>query len=70
MQQTFGYQISRVCGLVESGIILVKDPNIFQGYLNESDNAGTWVEGGWFTLLVIDSQPTEEGPCIIRIALV
>ncbi|MBA6293642.1 acyl-CoA synthetase [Colwellia sp. MB3u-70] len=41
-------KISRVCGSNEPGIILVKGPNIFQGYLNESDNEGAWVDGEWF----------------------
>lgn len=41
-------KISRVCDINEPGIILVKGPNIFQGYLNESDNEGAWVEGVWF----------------------
>ena len=27
---------------------MVKGSNIFQGYLNASDNAGAWVEGEWF----------------------
>jgi fatty-acyl-CoA synthase len=41
-------KISRVCRVNEPGIILVKGPNIFQGYLNESDNEGAWVDGEWF----------------------
>jgi fatty-acyl-CoA synthase len=41
-------KISRVCATNEPGIILVKGPNIFQGYLNESDNEGAWVEDEWF----------------------
>ncbi|MBA6390634.1 acyl-CoA synthetase [Colwellia sp. BRX10-3] len=41
-------KISRICAANEPGIILVKGPNIFQGYLNESDNDGAWVEGDWF----------------------
>jgi len=41
-------KISHICATDEPGIILVKGPNIFQGYLNESDNAGAWVEGEWF----------------------
>ena len=46
--QLMDNQISRVCAKDEPGIILVKGPNIFQGYLHESDNAGVWVEGEWF----------------------
>ncbi|MFQ3206769.1 MAG: fatty-acyl-CoA synthase [Glaciecola sp.] len=41
-------KISRTCAADEPGIILVKGPNIFQGYLNASDNDGAWVEGEWF----------------------
>jgi fatty-acyl-CoA synthase len=41
-------KISRICGINEPGIILVKGPNIFQGYLNHSDNEGAWVEDEWF----------------------
>lgn len=41
-------KISRICATNEPGIILVKGPNIFQGYLNESDNAGAWIEDEWF----------------------
>jgi fatty-acyl-CoA synthase len=46
--QVIDNKISRVCGTNEPGIILVKGPNIFQGYLNESDNEGAWVDGEWF----------------------
>jgi fatty-acyl-CoA synthase len=41
-------KISRICQANEVGVMLVKGPNIFQGYLNPNDNAGVWVEGGWF----------------------
>jgi len=41
-------KISRVCDFNEPGIILVKGPNIFQGYLNANDNEGAWVEDEWF----------------------
>lgn len=41
-------KISRICAPNEPGVILVKGPNIFQGYLNQSDNNGAWVEGEWF----------------------
>jgi fatty-acyl-CoA synthase len=41
-------KVSRVCDINEPGIILVKGPNIFQGYLNASDNEGAWVEDEWF----------------------
>jgi fatty-acyl-CoA synthase len=46
--QVIDNRISRVCCSNEAGIILVKGPNIFQGYLNESDNEGAWVDGEWF----------------------
>jgi fatty-acyl-CoA synthase len=46
--QLIDNKISRVCATNEPGIILVKGPNIFQGYLNQSDNEGAWVEDGWF----------------------
>ncbi|WP_299075101.1 acyl-CoA synthetase [uncultured Paraglaciecola sp.] len=52
-------KISRVCAANEPGVILVKGPNVFQGYLNESDNAGAWVEDEWFNtgdLGVINAQ--------------
>jgi fatty-acyl-CoA synthase len=41
-------KVSRICAANEVGIILVKGPNVFQGYLNESDNAAAWVDGEWF----------------------
>jgi len=41
-------KINRVCANNEPGVILVKGPNIFQGYLNQSDNEGAWVEDEWF----------------------
>jgi fatty-acyl-CoA synthase len=46
--QLIDNKISRICAPDEPGIILVKGPNIFQGYLNASDNEGAWVEGEWF----------------------
>ena len=46
--QLIDNKISRVCATNEPGIILVKGPNIFQGYLNQSDNEGAWVEDEWF----------------------
>jgi fatty-acyl-CoA synthase len=46
--QLIDNKISRICAPDEPGIILVKGPNIFQGYLNASDNDGAWVEGEWF----------------------
>jgi fatty-acyl-CoA synthase len=46
--QLINNKISHVCAPDEPGIILVKGPNIFQGYLNESDNKGAWVDDEWF----------------------
>lgn len=43
-----GTTISKDCPLGESGIILVKGPQVFVGYKSETDNAGAWVEDGWF----------------------
>ncbi len=30
------------------GVIGLRGPNLFQGYLRESDNRQIWIEGGWF----------------------
>ncbi len=30
------------------GVIGLRRPNLFQGYLRESDNRNIWIEGGWF----------------------
>ncbi len=46
--ELIGNKISRICETNEPGVILVKGPNIFKGYLNESDNDGAWVEDEWF----------------------
>lgn len=32
----------------DSGVIGLRGPNLFQGYLRESDNRNIWIEGGWF----------------------
>ncbi|WP_445145016.1 acyl-CoA synthetase [Dyella sp. Tek66A03] len=31
-----------------TGVIALRGPNVFQGYLRESDNRHIWIEGGWF----------------------
>lgn len=31
-----------------AGVIGLRGPNVFPGYLRESDNQGIWIEGGWF----------------------
>lgn len=36
------------CALGESGVILVKGPQVFCGYKAATDNANAWVEDGWF----------------------
>ncbi|NQV70099.1 MAG: acyl-CoA synthetase [Pseudohongiella sp.] len=36
------------CPLGESGVILVKGPQVFKGYKSDSDNASAWIEDGWF----------------------
>lgn len=43
-----GTSVSRNCELGESGIILVKGPQLFKGYKSEIDNATAWIEAGWF----------------------
>src|SRR5262249_10844621 len=30
------------------GVIGLRGPNVFPGYLRESDNQGAWIDGGWF----------------------
>ncbi|WP_266181421.1 acyl-CoA synthetase [Dyella humicola] len=30
------------------GVIGLRGPNLFPGYLRESDNQGVWIKGGWF----------------------
>lgn len=46
--QLDGITVSRDCPLGESGVVLVKGPQVFQGYKSESDNATAWIEDGWF----------------------
>lgn len=41
-------QVSKDCELGESGVILVKGPQVFCGYKAASDNARAWVDGDWF----------------------
>ncbi|MGO4811697.1 acyl-CoA synthetase [Cupriavidus sp. 2MCAB6] len=31
-----------------TGVIGIRGPNVFPGYLREGDNRGIWIEGGWF----------------------
>ncbi|MDP1932434.1 MAG: acyl-CoA synthetase [Gammaproteobacteria bacterium] len=41
-------RITKECALGESGVILVKGPQVFCGYKAAGDNADAWVEDGWF----------------------
>lgn len=43
-----GVKVIKDCELGESGVIMVKGPQVFAGYKIESDNAQAWVEDGWF----------------------
>jgi fatty-acyl-CoA synthase len=40
--------VTRDCDLGESGVVIVRGPQVFAGYKAASDNAIAWVEGGWF----------------------
>ncbi len=31
-----------------TGVIAIRGPNVFPGYLRQADNQGVWIEGGWF----------------------
>jgi len=43
-----GVTVTKDCPLGESGVILVKGPQVFKGYKSDSDNATAWIEDGWF----------------------
>lgn len=43
-----GTQVRRDCDLNESGVVLVKGPQVFKGYKSAEDNALAWVDGDWF----------------------
>lgn len=43
-----GTRVTKDCELGESGVILVKGPQVFIGYKTEIDNANAWIEDGWF----------------------
>ena len=32
----------------EIGVVLIKGPNVFTGYLNQRDNKNIWTADGWF----------------------
>ena len=46
--QMRGNKVEKDCKLGESGVILVKGPQVFRGYKHTSDNANAWTEDGWF----------------------
>lgn len=46
--QLDGLKVNKDCPLGESGVVLVKGPQVFTGYKSESDNAAAWIEDGWF----------------------
>lgn len=35
------------CGVDEPGLLLIRGPGMFPGYLDEKANARVWVDGGW-----------------------
>jgi fatty-acyl-CoA synthase len=35
------------CGPNEIGAVVIRGPNVFSGYLKDSDNRGAFVDGGW-----------------------
>ncbi|NOY76899.1 MAG: acyl-CoA synthetase [Calditrichaeota bacterium] len=41
-------QYVRDCQPDEQGIIVIKGPNVFPGYVQEEHNQGIWVQPGWF----------------------
>lgn len=40
--------VVKECALGESGVILVRGPQVFCGYKAEADNLNAWVDGDWF----------------------
>jgi len=43
-----GNRVVRDCKPNESGVLIVRAPYIFKGYLDPEDNAKAWVDGDWF----------------------
>lgn len=46
--QLDGTRVIKDCALGESGVVLVKGPQVFIGYKSAIDNAPAWVEDDWF----------------------
>ncbi|MEZ5492286.1 MAG: acyl-CoA synthetase [Gammaproteobacteria bacterium] len=43
-----GHNVEQDCEVGDSGVILVKGPQVFKGYKHSSDNASAWTDDGWF----------------------
>ncbi|MBU1196606.1 MAG: acyl-CoA synthetase [Proteobacteria bacterium] len=43
-----GNTIESICEPGEPGVVLVKGPNIFKGYLNPAENKKAWTDTDWF----------------------
>lgn len=43
-----GNKVVKECGPNEPGVLLVRGPQVFKGYLDKEDNDKAWVDGDWF----------------------
>jgi fatty-acyl-CoA synthase len=43
-----GNKLIKICDPNEAGVVLVKGPHIFAGYLDPEDNTKAWVDHNWF----------------------
>lgn len=43
-----GDKVTHDCRLGETGVVLVRGPQVFAGYRETADNKGAWIEGDWF----------------------
>ena len=43
-----GNKVVKECGANEAGVLLVRGPQVFKGYLDKEDNDKAWVDGDWF----------------------
>tara|TARA_R110002072_G_scaffold233478_1_gene391068 strand:+ start:85196 stop:87055 length:1860 start_codon:yes stop_codon:yes gene_type:complete len=43
-----GNEVIQDCATGDSGVVLVKGPQVFAGYKSPVDDASAWVEDGWF----------------------